>query len=143
MLVIVLCTACFSKAKINKKLWLLLFKNWPLYFKIWPLYFECSGAGTEGRQRGHDPLKIFLDWQKFKPLYDYGLGIRASASYLVICVDLIYSSSQTKRHKIWFSQLPCLMFSIKKGWCEDIGRQVRFLCPWARHLTGLSLPLSG
>jgi len=25
----------------------------------------------------------------------------------------------------------------------EIGRQVRFLCPWARHLTGLPLPLSG
>jgi len=25
----------------------------------------------------------------------------------------------------------------------EIGRQVRLLCPWARHLTGLSLPLSG
>jgi len=23
------------------------------------------------------------------------------------------------------------------------GRQVRLLCPWARHLTGLLLPLSG
>jgi len=25
----------------------------------------------------------------------------------------------------------------------EIGRQVRLLCPWARHLTGLPLPLSG
>jgi len=25
----------------------------------------------------------------------------------------------------------------------EIGRQVRLLCPWARHLTGLYLPLSG
>jgi len=24
----------------------------------------------------------------------------------------------------------------------EIGRQARFLCPWARHLTGLSLPLT-
>jgi len=24
-----------------------------------------------------------------------------------------------------------------------IGRQVRLLCPWARHLTGLTLPMSG
>jgi len=24
-----------------------------------------------------------------------------------------------------------------------IGRQVRLLCPWARHLTGLPLPSSG
>jgi len=39
MLVIALCTACFSCAKINKKLW-------PSYVKIWLLYFECSGAGT-------------------------------------------------------------------------------------------------
>jgi len=39
MLVTALCTACFSRAKINKKLW-------PPYFKIWPPYFECSGAGT-------------------------------------------------------------------------------------------------
>jgi len=40
MLVIALCTACFSMAKINKK------KLGAPYFKIWPLYFECSGAGT-------------------------------------------------------------------------------------------------
>jgi len=32
MLVIAFCTACFSRIKINIKLWL--------------LYFECSGAGT-------------------------------------------------------------------------------------------------
>jgi len=38
MIVIALCTACFSIGKI-KKLWL-------PYFKIWPLYFECSDAGT-------------------------------------------------------------------------------------------------
>jgi len=30
MLVIALCTTCFSSAKINKK-------RWPPYFKIWPL----------------------------------------------------------------------------------------------------------
>jgi len=34
MLVTALCTACFSGAKINEKLW-------PPYFKIWPHYFEC------------------------------------------------------------------------------------------------------
>jgi len=39
MLVTALCTECFSRAKINKKLW-------PSYFKIWPPYFECSGAGS-------------------------------------------------------------------------------------------------
>jgi len=39
MLTTALCTACFSRAKINKKLWL-------PYFKIRPSYFECSGAGT-------------------------------------------------------------------------------------------------
>jgi len=39
MLVTAICTACFSRAKINKKLW-------PPYFKIRPPYFEYSGAGT-------------------------------------------------------------------------------------------------
>jgi len=43
MLVIALCTTCFSRAKINKKLW-------PTFFKIWPPYFECSGAGTGCRR---------------------------------------------------------------------------------------------
>jgi len=44
MLVIALFMACFSRAKISKKLW-------PTYFKIWPrcFYFECSGAGTDGQ----------------------------------------------------------------------------------------------
>jgi len=44
MLVIALCTACFSRAKINKN--------------RWPPYFECSGAGSgsnptsKGRHQG-------------------------------------------------------------------------------------------
>jgi len=41
MLVIALWTACFSRAKINKKLW--------------PFYFECSGAGTGGAAVGEVP----------------------------------------------------------------------------------------
>jgi len=40
MLVIALCTACFFRAKINKK-------TLPPYFLIWLPYFECSDAGTE------------------------------------------------------------------------------------------------
>jgi len=39
MLVFVLCTACFFRAKINKKTLL------PLLLDLAP-YFECSGAGT-------------------------------------------------------------------------------------------------
>jgi len=31
----------------------------------------------------------------------------------------------------------------KKGYSVKIGRQSRLLCPWARHLTEWSLPLSG
>jgi len=44
MFVTALCTACFFRAKINKKLW-------PPYFKIRPPYFEYSGAGSDERTR--------------------------------------------------------------------------------------------
>jgi len=35
-----------------------------------------------------------------------------------------------------------LTFSIKEGYVK-ISRQVRLLCLWKRHLTGLPLPLNG
>jgi len=52
MLVIALCTACFSSAKINKKLC-------TSYFKIWPLYFECSGAGIGSPILGDYKLVVY------------------------------------------------------------------------------------
>jgi len=36
-----------------------------------------------------------------------------------------------------------LTFSIYKWVSVEIGWQARLLCPWARHLTRLPLPLSG
>jgi len=36
--------------------------------------------------------------------------------------------------KSWYSQLPCLTFSIKEIVWRTI-QQVRLLCPWASHLT--------
>jgi len=43
--------------------------------------------------------------------------------------------SQTKRLKSWYSQISCLTLSALKKDSVEIGRQVRLLCPWARHLT--------
>jgi len=61
MLVAALCTAYFSRAKINKQLW-------PPYFKIWSLYIECSGAGTVPpsplKKSGHLAFKIVIKKRK-------------------------------------------------------------------------------
>jgi len=55
---------------------------------------------------------------------------------------IIPGQIRPKYFKSWHSQLPFLTFSIKRVSVE-IGLQVRLLCPWARHLTGLPLPSSG
>ena len=41
-----------------------------------------------------------------------------------------------KDFKKWYSQLPCLALSTKKGIVWKTSRQACLLCPWARHLTG-------
>jgi len=52
------------------------------------------------------------------------------------------AESDQKDFKSWYSQLP-YMTCIKVGYNVKIARQVRLLCLWARHLTGLPLPMSG
>jgi len=37
----------------------------------------------------------------------------------------------------------CTTKNLLKRDSVDIVRQIRLLCPWTRHLTGLLLPLSG
>ena len=41
-----------------------------------------------------------------------------------------------KDFKKWYSQLPCLALSIKKGIVWRTSRQASLLCPWAWNLTG-------
>jgi len=65
---------------------------------------------------------------------------------LWVCVSVCVlpaSFEAQKTFKSWYSQLiTCLTFIIE-GAVWRTKRQVRFLCPWARYLTGLPLPLSG
>ena len=64
-----------------------------------------------------------------------GVVVRASASQ---SVDLGFNplvESYQKTLKKWHLQLPCLALGIY-GRLWRTSRQVRLLCPWARHLTG-------
>jgi len=84
MLVIVLYTACFSRAKIIENLWLPYFKIWPPYFKIWPPYYERSGAGTAPTI--YQPTKL-SNQQPFYHTDKSEVAHRSSSKYPI---DLIY-----------------------------------------------------
>ena len=62
--------------------------------------------------------------------------VRASASQSVDLefISLVESYQQT--FKKWYPQLPCLALGLY-GMLWRASRQVRLLCRWARHLTGL------
>jgi len=52
------------------------------------------------------------------------------------------TESDKKTSKVGIHSFPASR-SIFKRVSVEIGRQVHLLCPWAKNLKGLSLPLSG
>ena len=64
-----------------------------------------------------------------------GVVVRASASQSVDLGFIPLVESYQKTLKKWHPQLPCLALGIY-GRLWRTSRQVRLLCPWARHLTG-------
>jgi len=52
------------------------------------------------------------------------------------------AESDQKTLKLGIHSFPAGRSALKRVSVE-IGQQVRLLCPWARHLTELPLPLSG
>jgi len=79
MPVIALCTACFSRAKINKK----NFGHLALRFGSYSPYFECSGAGTVKKENcGYQLLKFFLLTRQMNRIQFYRLQAGRSNHYL-------------------------------------------------------------
>jgi len=60
----------------------------------------------------------------------------------LIKFDYLAESDQNNLKVGIHSFLACRRSAFKRVSME-IGRQVCLLCPWARHLTGLPLPLGG
>jgi len=61
--------------------------------------------------------------------------VRASASFLVNLGSISWPS-QIKRLKVGIYSFPVWRSALKRD-SVKLGRQVRLLCTWARHLTGL------